>query len=49
VITASIDGTAVATVRNAAFPDGPAGIGSLGYYPVKYANFTVRPAAPGKS
>jgi hypothetical protein len=41
-ITARIDGRPVATVSSPAFPRGPAGIGSLGYYPVRYTSFTVR-------
>jgi hypothetical protein len=41
-MTARIDGTPVATVTSAAFPQGPAGLGSLGYYPVQYGSFTVR-------
>lgn len=41
-IIARIDGRPVATVTSAAFPQGPAGLGSLGYYPVRYNSFTVR-------
>ena len=41
-ITARIDGAQVATVTSASFPQGPAGLGSLGYYPVQYRSFTVR-------
>ena len=41
-ISARINGVRVATVTNAAYGEGPAGLGSLGYYPVRYASFTVR-------
>ena len=40
-LSARIDGATVATVTSRAFPRGPAGLGSLGYYPVTYGNFTV--------
>lgn len=40
-ISASINGARVATVINGAYPDGPAGLASLGYYPVQYPTFGV--------
>jgi hypothetical protein len=40
-ISAQINGVRVATVTNRAYQDGPAGLGSLGYYPVRYLSFTV--------
>ncbi len=40
-ISARIDGARVATVNNGAYPDGPAGLASLGYYPVQYPSFGV--------
>jgi Glycosyl hydrolase family 59 len=40
-ISAEIDGTRVATVTSDAYRDGPAGLGSLGYYPVQYLRFGV--------
>jgi hypothetical protein len=40
-ISARIDGTAVASVTNHAYQNGPAGLASLGYYPVQYPRFTV--------
>jgi hypothetical protein len=42
---ARIDGVPVATVTNRLYRYGPAGLGSLGYYPVRYPGFTVRPQA----
>ena len=47
-ISARIDGVLVATVTDRRYRYGPAGLGSLGYYPVRYPSFTVRnlPAAP---
>jgi hypothetical protein len=42
-ISASVDGAAVATVTDTRFTAGPAGLGSLGYYPVRYHDFSVRP------
>jgi len=41
-ISARIDGVDVATVSSRAYQYGPAGLGSLGYYPVRYHSFTVR-------
>ncbi len=41
-ISAQIDGVHVATVSSRAYRYGPAGLGSLGYYPVRYLSFTVR-------
>ena len=41
-ISAQIDGVHVATVSSRAYGYGPAGLGSLGYYPVRYLSFTVR-------
>ena len=40
-ISARIDGARVATVIDGAYPDGPAGLASLGYYPVQYPSFGV--------
>jgi hypothetical protein len=40
-ISAHINGTQVADVTSDAYPDGPAGLASLGYYPVKYLSFGV--------
>jgi len=40
-ISARIDGARVATVINGAYRDGPAGLASLGYYPVQYPGFGV--------
>jgi len=41
-ISARIDGVLVATVTDRRYRYGPAGLGSLGYYPVRYPSFTVR-------
>jgi Glycosyl hydrolase family 59 len=41
-ISARIDGALVAAVTNGAYRDGPAGLASLGYYPVQYPSFGVR-------
>ena len=41
-ISAQINGARVATVTNRMYRYGPAGLGSLGYYPVLYPSFTVR-------
>jgi Glycosyl hydrolase family 59 len=41
-ISAQINGVRVAAVTNHAYRYGPAGLGSLGYYPVLYPSFTVR-------
>ena len=41
-ISAQVNGVHVATVSNNAYRYGPAGLGSLGYYPVRYVSFTVR-------
>jgi hypothetical protein len=41
-ISARINGVLVATVTSRMYRDGPAGLGSLGYYPVRYPSFTVR-------
>ena len=41
-ISAQINGALVAAVTNRLYRYGPAGLGSLGYYPVRYASFTVR-------
>jgi Glycosyl hydrolase family 59 len=40
-ISARINGARVATVTNRAYRDGPAGLASLGYYPVQYPRFGV--------
>jgi Glycosyl hydrolase family 59 len=41
-ISAQINGVRVTTVSSHAYWYGPAGLGSLGYYPVRYLSFTVR-------
>jgi Glycosyl hydrolase family 59 len=41
-ISAQINGVLVGTVTSRAYRNGPAGLGSLGYYPVRYPSFTVR-------
>jgi Glycosyl hydrolase family 59 len=41
-ISAGINGARVATVISGAYRDGPAGLASLGYYPVQYRGFGVR-------
>jgi hypothetical protein len=41
IISARINGTQVATVTNDAYAAGPAGLASLGYYPVRYLSFGV--------
>ena len=41
-ISAQINGVPVAAVTNRMYRYGPAGLGSLGYYPVLYPSFTVR-------
>jgi Glycosyl hydrolase family 59 len=40
-ISAQINGKLVATVTNRLYRYGPAGLGSLGYYPVRYPSFSV--------
>jgi hypothetical protein len=40
-ITAQINGVVMATVTNRMYRYGPAGLGSLGYYPVRYLSFTI--------
>jgi hypothetical protein len=40
-ISARIDGRRVATVTSRTYRDGPAGLASLGYYPVRYPSFGV--------
>ena len=45
-ISAQINGVRVATVSSRAYRYGPAGLGSLGYYPVRYLSFTVRQPLP---
>jgi hypothetical protein len=42
VISAQINGVLVAAVTNRMYRYGPAGLGSLGYYPVRYPSFTIR-------
>jgi hypothetical protein len=44
-ISARIDGVLVATVTDRRYRYGPAGLGSIGYYPVRYPSFTVRSVA----
>ncbi len=41
-ISARINGALVAAVTNRTYRYGPAGLGSLGYYPVLYPSFTIR-------
>jgi hypothetical protein len=41
-ISARINGVPVAAVTNDMYGYGPAGLGTLGYYPVRYPSFTVR-------
>ncbi len=41
-ISAQINGVLVAAVTNRMYGNGPAGLGSLGYYPVLYPSFTLR-------
>jgi hypothetical protein len=41
-ISARVNGVLVAAVTNRLYRYGPAGLGSLGYYPVRYPSFTVR-------
>jgi hypothetical protein len=41
VISARINGARVATVTSGAYASGPAGLASLGYYPVQYPSFGV--------
>jgi len=41
-ISAQINGATVATVTSTMYQNGLAGLGSLGYYPVRYSSFTVR-------
>ncbi len=40
-ISARIDGVSVATVTSHAYTNGPAGLASLGYYPVQYSRFSA--------
>jgi hypothetical protein len=40
-ISARINGARVAIVINRAYRDGPAGLASLGYYPVQYPSFGI--------
>ena len=47
-ISAQINGVLVAAVTNRMYRYGPAGLGSLGYYPVLYPSFTVRYLPAGK-
>jgi hypothetical protein len=42
-ITAAIDGTTVATVTDSSYSGGMAGLGTAGYYPVEYSNYSVTP------
>jgi hypothetical protein len=42
-ITATIDGTTVATVTNSSYSGGQVGLGTAGYYPVEYSDFSVTP------
>jgi hypothetical protein len=40
-ISARINGVLVGTVTSHAYEDGPAGLASLGFYPVQYLGFRV--------
>jgi O-glycosyl hydrolase len=42
-ITAAIDGITVATVTDTSYAGGQAGLGTAGYYPVEYSNFSITP------
>jgi Ricin-type beta-trefoil lectin domain-like/Galactocerebrosidase, C-terminal lectin domain len=42
-ITAAIDGTTVATVTDTSYQGGQVGLGTAGYYPVEYSNFSITP------
>jgi hypothetical protein len=42
-ITAAINGTTVATVTDTSYSGGMAGLGTAGYYPVEYSDFSVTP------
>ena len=42
-ITAAIDGSTVATVTDASYSGGMVGLGTAGYYPVEYSDFSVTP------
>ena len=42
-ITAAIDGTTVATVTDTSYSGGQVGLGTAGYYPVEYSNFSITP------
>ena len=42
-ITAAIDGATVATVTDASYSGGQAGLGTAGYYPAEYSDFTITP------
>jgi hypothetical protein len=42
-ITAAIDGTTVATVTDTSYSGGMVGIGTAGYYPVQYSDFSITP------
>jgi len=42
-ITATIDGTTVATITDTSYSGGQVGLGTAGYYPVEYSDFSVTP------
>jgi hypothetical protein len=42
-ITAAIDGTTVGTVTDTSYTGGQVGLGTAGYYPVEYSNFSITP------
>ncbi len=42
-ITAAIDGVTVATVTDTSYTGGQVGLGTTGYYPVEYSDFSVTP------
>jgi O-glycosyl hydrolase len=42
-ITAAIDGANVATISDTSFTGGQVGLGTTGYYPVEYSDFSVTP------
>jgi hypothetical protein len=45
-ITAKIDSATIATVTDSSYAGGLAGLGTAGYYPVQYANFSVTTGTP---
>jgi hypothetical protein len=45
-VSAQINGVPVANVTSSLYQNGPAGLASLGYYPVHYPRFTVSASSP---